>query len=162
MVIAGVLLTGRGSGRAPGSSAPAAAPPCATIGAPMPKKPKDAPAPPAPFHAPFAGLAAKLGLPAAPRTDPGPAAGGSAPTVKSAPARAVVRLEKKGRGGKAVTVVEKLGLAPRDLETWLSDLKRALGCGGAVEGDALVLQGDSRERVGALLEARGVRRVTVA
>jgi translation initiation factor 1 len=79
-----------------------------------------------------------------------------------APARAVVRVEKKGRGGKVVTVVEKLGLAPGALESWLGDLKRAIGCGGAVEGDALVLQGDNRERVGALLEARGVRKVTVA
>jgi translation initiation factor 1 len=128
----------------------------------MAKKPKDPLAPPAPFHAPFAGLAGKLGLPAAPPTGPGPAPDESARAVKRAPARAVVRFEKKGRGGKAVTVVEKLGLSPRDLETWLGELKRALGCGGAVEGDALVLQGDNRERVGALLEARGVRKVTVA
>jgi translation initiation factor 1 len=74
----------------------------------------------------------------------------------------VVRLEKKGRGGKAVTVVEKLALRPAELEAWLAELKRSLGCGGAVEGDALVLQGDARERVGRLLEARGVRKVTVA
>jgi translation initiation factor 1 len=71
-------------------------------------------------------------------------------------------MEKKGRGGKVVTVVEKLGLRPRELDGWLADLKRSLGCGGAVEGDALVLQGDLRERVGKLLEARGVRQVTVA
>lgn len=72
-----------------------------------------------------------------------------------------MRFEKKGRGGKAVTVVEKLGLSPRELEAWLGDLKRALGCGGAVEGDALVLQGDLRERVAPLLAARGVRKVTI-
>jgi translation initiation factor 1 len=74
----------------------------------------------------------------------------------------VVRLERKGRRGKTVTIVEKLALGPGDLEPWLSELKRALGCGGAVEGNALVLQGDLRERVRALLEARGVRKVTVA
>ena len=73
-----------------------------------------------------------------------------------------MRFERKGRGGKAVTVVEKLDLAPPELEAWLAELKRALGCGGAVEGDALVLQGDLRARVGALLEARGVRKVVVA
>lgn len=132
---------------------------CATIAA-MAKKPKAPEGPPAPFHAPFAGLAGKLGLPCAPPAPaPSPEA---APKVKPAPARAVVRMEKKGRGGKVVTVVEKLALAPPELEAWLADLKRALGCGGAVEGDAIVLQGDSRERVGALLEARGVRKVTVA
>ena len=129
----------------------------------MAKKPKDPPPAPAPFHAPFAGLAGKLGLPSAPEARPGLVAEPSpTPATRTAPARAVVRLERKGRGGKEVTVVEKLGLAPADLDAWLGELKRALGCGGAAEGDALVLQGDLRARVGPLLEARGVRRVTVA
>jgi translation initiation factor 1 len=129
----------------------------------MAKRPKEPPAPPGPFNAPFAGLAGRLGLPAAPpaAAPASPAAPPAAP-ARPAPARAVVRFEKKGRGGKAVTVVEKLGLPPRELEAWLGELKRALGCGGAVEGDALVLQGDARERVAALLERRGVRKVTVA
>ena len=117
-------------------------------------------APPGPFNAAFAGLAGRVGLPAP--------AGGSPPDVaapppaKPGPARAVVRMERAGRGGQIVTVVEKLALPPRELERWLGDLKRSLGCGGVVEGDALVLQGDNRDRVGALLEARGVRKVTVA
>jgi translation initiation factor 1 len=72
----------------------------------------------------------------------------------------VVRLERKGRGGKTATVVEKLGLPPADLAEWLLDLKRSLGCGGAVEGDALVLQGDLRDRAAARLAARGVKKVT--
>jgi translation initiation factor 1 len=71
-------------------------------------------------------------------------------------------MERAGRGGKIVTVVEKLDLPPRELESWLGDLKRALGCGGALEGGSLVLQGDTRERVGAWLGKRGVRKVTVA
>src|SRR2546425_8423832 len=66
------------------------------------------------------------------------------------PARAVVRLERKGRGGKEVTVVEQLGLPAAALRDWLKGLKAALGCGGAVEDDALVLQGDHRDRVRAL------------
>jgi translation initiation factor 1 len=73
----------------------------------------------------------------------------------------VVRLERKGRGGKEATVVEKLALGPDEAARWLKDLKQALGCGGAVEGDALVLQGDLRQRVKALLESRGVRKVTL-
>lgn len=132
----------------------------------MGKRPKAPPAPPAArFHAPFEDLRARLGLPDAPAA-PAPAAAPPAPPLpvaaSRAPARAVVRHERKGRGGKAVTVVEKLDLAPRELAAWLGDLKRALGCGGAVEGDAIVLQGDLRDRVRALLEARGVRRVTVS
>ena len=76
-------------------------------------------------------------------------------------ARAVVRMERKGRGGKEVTVVEKLGLAEKDLETWCRDLKQALGCGGSVDGELIVLQGDLRARVPAVLTARGVAKVTV-
>jgi translation initiation factor 1 len=121
-------------------------------------------APPGPFHAALAGLASRLGdLPPGPEPEraaaapPGPTATGAPP-----PARAVVRMERAGRGGRTVTVVEKLGLRPPELEAWLGELKRALGCGGVIEGGALVLQGDTRERVGAWLERRGVRKVTVA
>ena len=117
------------------------------------KPPAGAPAgtsagtPAAPFHRPFAGLAGRLGdLP------PGPAPSG--------PARAVVRMERAGRGGKTVTVVEKLDLSPAALAAWSSELKRALGCGGAVDGDAIVLQGDVRDRAGDWLVKRGVRKVT--
>ena len=58
-------------------------------------------------------------------------------------------------------MVEKLGLGLDERERWLKDLKKALGCGGAVEGEALVLQGDLRGRVKSLLEQRGVRKVTL-
>jgi translation initiation factor 1 len=71
-------------------------------------------------------------------------------------------MERAGRRGKTVTVVEKLGLPPRALDEWLGELKRSLGCGGALEGDAIVLQGDLRDRAAKLLEARGVKKVTVA
>ena len=114
-----------------------------------------------PFHNPFAALAHLRGTlpdgPAAPQpAEPAPAS--AAPRI----ARAVVRLERSGRGGKAVTVVEHLNLAAAEREVWLKALKAALGCGGVVEGDALVLQGDQRDRLPKLLAARGVKKVTVA
>ena len=121
------------------------------------KKP-EAPAAPAPFHNPFAALGGLKreelppGPPPAPVKPEAPAKG---------PARAVVRMERKGRGGKEVTVVEQLELSEAEREKWLKALKNSLGCGGVVEADTLVLQGDQRERLPALLEARGVRRVTV-
>jgi translation initiation factor 1 len=107
-----------------------------------------------PFHNPFAGLRDKLGElpPGKPPAEPAPPKG---------PARAVVRMERKGRRGKEVTVVEQLEIEPRELENWLKALKNALGCGGAVEGGTLVLQGDQRKRLPALLTSRGVRRVVV-
>lgn len=114
-----------------------------------------------PFHNPFGALADLRGrlpepaAPAAAEPAPGPPRG-----VKSIP-RAVVRLQRSGRGGKEVTVVEHLSLSPADRETWLKDLKAALGCGGVLEGDALVLQGDQRKRLPRLLESRGVKKITV-
>jgi translation initiation factor 1 len=111
---------------------------------------------------PFAGLAGlRDRLPPGEPTPTPPPATARAPRQQG-PARAVVRYERKGRGGKEVTVVEQLGLAPADLESWCRDLKRALGCGGSVESTAIALAGDRRARLPALLEARGVRRVTVS
>lgn len=70
-------------------------------------------------------------------------------------------MERSGRGGKEVTVIEHLGIPPIERERWLKALKASLGCGGVVEGDTLVLQGDHRKRLPALLTARGVKKVTV-
>ena len=118
---------------------------------------REDPKPPPAFASPFAGLAGlRESLPSAP---PQPAAAPRPAPEKKGPARAVVRREKKGRGGKEVTVIEQLGLPPRELEVWLKDLKGKLGCGGVVEGDTLVLQGDQRDRTRALLETKGVRKI---
>lgn len=111
--------------------------------------------PEGPFHNPFGGLS-KLrdALPAGETKAP-------PPPKDDTPARAVVRMERKGRGGKEVTVVEQLGLPAPKLAVWLKELKNALGCGGSVEEETLVFQGDQRDRVKALLEARGVKRISM-
>ena len=128
----------------------------------MTKRDKAPPAAkPAPFNTALAGLAARMGdVPQV--AAPAPPAAALKSRGRPPPVRAVVRMERAGRGGRTVTVVEKLELRPVELEAWLSDLKRALGCGGVVEGAALVLQGDTRERVGDWLGKRGVKKVTVA
>ena len=95
-------------------------------------------------------------LPAGPTQAVTPPSDGPQP-----PARAVVRMERKARAGKEVTVVEKLGLSAGELETWCRALKQALGCGGSVDGEAIVLQGDLRTRVPAVLTAKGVGKVSV-
>jgi len=119
---------------------------------------------------PFAHLGKQLGLPASEGTSPSDAInedakspGTNAPTDlrTRGPVRAVVRMERSGRGGKEATVVEQLGLSPADLEDWLKALKAALGCGGSIEGDNLMLQGDHRKRLPAVLKARGVRKIIV-
>ncbi len=91
----------------------------------------------------------------------GPAAKPITKPEKKPPAWAVIRMERKGRGGKEATVIEKLGLPPKELEQWCKELKQAMGCGGVVDGDTIVLQGDLRPRLPAVLTARGVAKVTV-
>jgi translation initiation factor 1 len=114
------------------------------------------PAPAAPFNDAFAAL--KDRLPSGSAPPPAPARPPEAAAPK-APARAVVRLERKGRGGKEATVIEKLDLASAERARWADALKRALGCGGGVEGDTIVVQGDQRERAARWLEERGVKKV---
>ena len=110
-----------------------------------------------PFNSPFAALAGlKEKLPV------GKSPAQVAEAEKKRPARAVVRLERTGRGGKEVTIVSHLELPVMERDVWLKALKTSLGCGGQVDGDALVLQGDQRERLPKLLEQRGVKKVTVA
>jgi len=115
-------------------------------------------APAAPFNDAFGALRDRLPAGAAPPAPEPPSPPAAVPAPK-APARAVVRLERKGRGGKEATVIEKLDLTPAERARWADALKRGLGCGGGVEGDAIVVQGDQRERAARWLEVRGVKKV---
>jgi len=68
---------------------------------------------------------------------------------------AKLRMEKKGRGGKMVTVVDGLPNNADFLKELIQELKRACGTGGAA-GDGLVeLQGDLRDRVREMLSKKG-------
>lgn len=73
------------------------------------------------------------------------------------PARIVakLRMEKKGRGGKTVTVVYGLPENDAFLKELSQELKRACGTGGAVADGEIELQGDLRERVRDVLAAKG-------
>jgi translation initiation factor 1 len=115
-----------------------------------------------PFNSPFASLAPLRGsLPQVEPAEPPAAPSKPRPSGMKPIARAVVRMERSGRGGKEVTVVEQLQLSSSEREKWLKDLKASLGCGGVVEGDTLVLQGDHRKRLPEILTGRGVKRVTI-
>jgi translation initiation factor 1 len=65
------------------------------------------------------------------------------------PTRIVARLriEKKGRGGKTVTVVYDLPRNQAFLKELCGELKRTCGVGGAVVENTVEVQGDQRERV---------------
>lgn len=116
---------------------------------------------------PFAALAARVAPAAAqdaktPEAVAAVASPGDEGTAPSVPARALVRFERKGRGGKVVTVLAQLDVPAVRLEQLCGEARRALGCGGTVEGAEIVLQGDQRDRAAAWLKGLGVRKVTVA
>lgn len=80
---------------------------------------------------------------------------GSAQPKPVVHAAIVVRREKKGRGGKAVTLAEGAGLAGRDLDALARELAKSLGAGARVEDGAIVVQGEQTDRLIAQLEQRG-------
>jgi len=67
----------------------------------------------------------------------------------------VLRLEKKGRGGKTVTVVAGLPRNAAFLAALASELKRACGTGGTATDETVEIQGDHRERLRSVLAAKG-------
>lgn len=66
-----------------------------------------------------------------------------------------LRMEKKGRGGKTVTVVDGLPNNPTFIKELGQELKRVCGTGGAVLEDGVELQGDLRDRVRVVLTGKG-------
>lgn len=66
-----------------------------------------------------------------------------------------VSREKKGRGGKTVTVVRQLALEPAALAELGRRLKIQCGSGGTVADGVLEIQGDHVERVMLALRERG-------
>jgi translation initiation factor 1 len=71
--------------------------------------------------------------------------------------KVVVRHERKGHGGKTVTVVSGVAVAARG--DVCSALKKSLGCGARIDGDDVILQGELVDRVVAFLQARGARKI---
>ena len=67
----------------------------------------------------------------------------------------VLRLERKGRGGKTVTVVAGLPRNAAFLSSLASELKRACGTGGTATDETVEVQGDHRERLRPLLAGKG-------
>lgn len=69
-----------------------------------------------------------------------------------------IRREKKGRGGKQVTVLRDFQLTEKDLGKLGKQLKKACGSGGTVkEGGIIEIQGDHRDRIAELLQKQGFK-----
>jgi translation initiation factor 1 len=90
--------------------------------------------------------------------------GNAAPVPVAKPAeplwkmgRVVLRRETAHRGGKSVVVVDDFAthLPASVIESMAKKLRGACGCGGAVKGRKIELQGDQPGKIRALLEAEG-------
>ena len=97
-------------------------------------------------------------------TDPEPEAAKPAEQLPANPAAALhkqkgtpvrVWLEKKGRGGKTVSVIKGVVSPANGKKALLKHLKSKLGTGGAVKGDDIEIQGDHREKIVPLLRDLG-------
>ena len=69
----------------------------------------------------------------------------------------VVRIERKDRGGKTVTLVERFVGRNDDLEALGKMLKSKCGVGGSVKDGVILLQGDFRKRAAEILTAQGFK-----
>ena len=66
-----------------------------------------------------------------------------------------LRIEKAGRKGKTVTMVENLPRNQAFLKGLAGELKRTCGSGGKAGETHVEIQGDHREKIRELLRAKG-------
>jgi translation initiation factor 1 len=76
-------------------------------------------------------------------------------TLKPAAQRLVVQLDRSGRAGKTVTLVTGYVGKTVDLENLGKELKTKCGTGGSVKNREILIQGDVRDKVVALLKTMG-------
>jgi translation initiation factor 1 len=80
----------------------------------------------------------------------------AAATARATPGPVRVARQTAGRGGKAVSVITGLALAPEALETLARELKQRCGTGGRVVDGTIEIQGEHRDTLVAELARRGI------
>ena len=68
-----------------------------------------------------------------------------------------VWLDRKGRGGKTVSVIKGIMSPPAGKEALVKLLKNKLGTGGAIKDGDIEIQGDHREKIVVLLNELGYK-----
>jgi len=76
-------------------------------------------------------------------------------TLQPAEQKIYVKLDRKNRKGKTVTLVEGFVGSDEDLKSLAKELKNKCGVGGSAKEGEILLQGDFRDRVIALLKDKG-------
>ncbi|MBE0698798.1 MAG: translation initiation factor Sui1 [Anaerolineaceae bacterium] len=68
-----------------------------------------------------------------------------------------VGLEKKGRGGKTVSVISGLSSSAEEIRQITSEMKRRCGTGGTLKDGVIEIQGDHRDLLIEILKGKGIR-----
>ena len=68
-----------------------------------------------------------------------------------------VYVEKKGRNGKSVTVIDGIGGTSNDLKKILFDLKKKCGSGGSFKNQMIEIQGDQVDLIRKVLKEKGFK-----
>lgn len=78
-------------------------------------------------------------------------------TIANNQQKLIAKLERKGRGGKVVTIVEGFIGKDDDLKDLGKMLKNKCGTGGSVKDGEIVMQGDIRNKIVDLLVKEGFK-----
>ncbi len=79
-------------------------------------------------------------------------------------AKSVIRvhLEKKGRGGKSVSIVRGLQMTDTLMKNLASELKSYCGVGGSQKNGEIIIQGDVRDKIMDFLKKKGAKNIKKA
>lgn len=71
----------------------------------------------------------------------------------------IVRIQRQtsGRKGKGVCLISGIDLDDTALALLAAELKKKCGCGGSVKEGVIEIQGDKRDLLKSLLEAKGMK-----
>jgi translation initiation factor 1 len=68
-----------------------------------------------------------------------------------------IRIDRKGRKGKSVTMIEGFQVNPMHLADIAKTIKQKIGTGGTAKEGRIEIQGENRDKVAAILNDLGVK-----